>query len=149
MKIRAFRPGDISDICDMAARFYATTHYADILPLSIEATTGIVRMLHETGVLLLAEDADGATVGMVGLIVTTFAFNPTASAAYEVVWYVNPGDQSAGVGRALLAAVEPACRAAGCALIQMMHLHNSPAHAGAAYERMGYTPSEHSYTKAL
>jgi GNAT superfamily N-acetyltransferase len=88
---------------------------------------------------------------MVGLILTPFMFNEDLVGAYEVVWWVEPEAQGLGVGRALLEAVEPACRKKNdkLALIQMVHLKESPPQAAVLYEHLGYQHSESSYTKVI
>ena len=86
---------------------------------------------------------------MVGLFIAPFMFNNDVTAAYEVVWWVNPEAQGAGVGMELLAAIEPACKAKKCTAIQMVMMANSPPKAAAIYEKFGYTHSETSFTKEL
>ncbi len=146
--IRDFREDDRETVLSMAARFYETTSYTKVAPMCRNSVNGVVDILARDGVMLIAE-VDGETVGMVGMIVIPFGFNASILAAYEVVWYVEPEHQSAGVGRALLAAVEPACKAKDCRMVQMMHMHDSPPQAGAAYVKIGYDPTEHSSTKAI
>lgn len=65
------------------------------------------------------------------------------------MWWVDPSEQGWGAGKALLAAIEPACSAKGCEAIQMVHLSTSPPQAAAIYERVGYQHTESSYTKPL
>lgn len=65
------------------------------------------------------------------------------------MWWVDPSEQGWGAGKALLAAIEPACSAKGCEAIQMVHLSTSPPQAAVIYERMGYQHTESSYTLLL
>ena len=81
--------------------------------------------LAQDHVLLLAED-EGRVVGMAGLFVLPFMFNANHVSAHEVVWWVEPEAQGKGAGKALLQAIEPACRDRGAELIYMVHLANSP-----------------------
>lgn len=146
MNVRKATEADVPQIVDMAAKFYATTSYsewADYCPESVEA---IALTMMQTGVMLVAEEGE-TLVGMVGLVITPFLFNTAHKAAYEVVWWVDPEAQGRGAGKALLAAIEPACE--GCSAIQMVHLHNSPPQAAAIYERMGFRHTESSFTKTL
>lgn len=62
---------------------------------------------------------------------------------------VDPSEQGQGAGKALLAAIEPACRAKGCKAIQMVHLSTSPPQAASIYERVGYRHTESSFTRVL
>lgn len=144
MQIHAATEADIPAIVAMSARFYETTSYAGFAAFDPQAAEALARNMIADGVMLMAGD-----VGMVGLMVVPFMFNPDHRVAYEVVWWVNPEAQGAGAGKALLAAIEPACRAKGCTAIQMVHLANSPPQASALYERMGFAHTESSYTKEL
>ena len=146
--IRAATHADIPAIVAMSRKFYATTDYAKHSPMSDDAVADIAAMLIDTGVMLVAE-FDGAVVGMVGLMVLPFTFNPQRTMAAEVVWWVEPDAQGFGVGKALLQAVEPAAAARGADLVQMMTLATSPPQAGAMYERAGYRHSETCYTKRI
>lgn len=148
MQIRNATPADTPSILAMGRKFYDTTHYALFADYDDATVEVLIDLMRDAGVLLLAE-RDGAVVGMAGLVITPFLFNATKNAAYEVMWWVDPADQGQGAGRALLAAIEPACHARGVAAIQMVHLANSPAHAGPLYERSGYFLSETSYTKVV
>ena len=145
--IRNATHADIPAIVDMSRKFYATTSYAGWAAFCPDAVENLARMLIDTGVMLVY----GAErpVGMVGLVVAPFMFNASQTAAYEVVWWVEPEAQNQGAGKALLAAIEPACRELGCDAIQMMTLHDSPPQAVAIYERFGYRHSESSYTKVI
>jgi GNAT superfamily N-acetyltransferase len=146
--IRPATHDDLDAIVAMSAKFYATTTYARWAPMCPDTVRDLAAMLIDTGVMLVAE-AEGAVVGMVGLCVAPFMFNRAKRGAYEVVWWVEPTAQGAGIGRALLAAVEPACRAAGCDIAQMVHLSTSPPQAAALYEREGYRHTESSYTLTI
>lgn len=146
--IRKATHDDVPRIVEMSRRFYATTSYAAMVPMADGDVEDIAAMLIDTGVMLVAE-VDGQVVGMVGLAVMPFTFNRSARIAAEVVWWVEPEAQGAGVGQALLAAVEPACVAAGVHCIQMMILATSPPQAAALYERDGYRHSETSFTKEI
>jgi Acetyltransferases len=148
--IRAATSTDLRRIVEMSEQFYAKTkyhHFAEFDPLSVAV---LAETLIDYGVLLLYE-LDGNVVGMVGLVLTPFLFNSSRIGAYEIVWWVEPEAQGLGVGRDLLEAVEPACRekSADLALIQMVHLNNSPPQAARMYEHLGYQHSESSYTKVM
>lgn len=148
MKVRNATLADVPAIVAMAEQFYATTSYPGWAGFNAETVRDLAEKLTTDHVMLVAED-DGAVVGMVGLFAAPFLFNHEVTAAYEVVWWVNPDAQGNGAGKALLAAIEPACRAKGCQAIQMVHLSSSPPQAAAIYERMGYTHTESSYTKIM
>lgn len=148
MIVRNATETDLGAIVRMAREFYATTSYAAFTPASDGAVRDLAVAMMATGTMLVAE-RDSAVVGMAGLMVVPFMFNRSVLTAHEVVWWVDPEAQGAGAGKALLAAVEPACRAAGAVAVQMIHLENSPPQAAALYERAGYRYSESCYTKEL
>lgn len=146
--IRRASSADAPVILAMGARFFATTHYTAFASYDDNSALALIEAMTESGVLLVAEQ-DGVLVGCVGLMVCPFLFDQSKRVAAEVLWYVTPEAQGAGMGKALLAAVEPACRDAGCVAVQMIHLESSPPQAGAMYERAGYALKERSYMKGL
>ena len=148
MEVRQATQDDVPRIVDMSAKFYETTSYARWAPFNPDTVHDLAANLAENHVMLVAEDA-GELVGMVGLFAAPFMFNGDVTAAYEVVWWVDPDAQGRGAGKALLQAIEPACSARGCRAVQMVHLSSSPPQAAAIYERMGYGHTESSYTKLL
>lgn len=146
--IRAATHDDMPAILRMSAKFYATTSYAewaDFCPASVE---NVAAMMIDTGVMLVAE-VDGRVVGMVGLVVVPFMFNNAKTGAHEVVWWVEPEAQGHGIGKALLKAIDGACRSKGCDIVQMLHLANSPPQAAALYLSDGYKPTESLFTKVI
>ena len=145
--IRPATEADVPAILAMSRKFYATTSYVEHAPMNDETVAALVRQLMES-VMLVAE-VDGVVVGMVGLIVAPFMFNSALKAAYEVVWWVDPAAQGAGVGKQLLAAVEPASAERGAEIVVMVALASSPPQASALYERAGYRHSETSFTKRI
>lgn len=149
MNVRKATKADLPHIVEMSAQFYETTSYRRFAEFCRESVEGLTMMLIDTGVMLVAEDSRGDIVGMAGLVVAPFMFNNAHKAAYEVVWWVNPDARSEGAGIALLRAIEPACKDAGCVAVQMVHLHNSPPQAAVLYGRLGYSHSESSYTKVI
>lgn len=148
MHVRDATAGDMDAIVAMSERFYATTEYPAIAPFCAESVRGLAEGLADAGIMLVAEH-DGEVVGMAGLAVAPFLFNRATLAAYEVVWWVNPGVRAGGTGLALLAEIERSARAKGCKAIQMVSLATSPPHVGRVYQRCGYRHSETSYTKVL
>lgn len=146
MQVRKATLADVPAIVRMGERFYAETSYRQFAPYCPDTVADLATLLIEQGVCLVVGDEP---VGMAGLVVAPFMFNRERKAAYEVMWWVEPDAQGQGAGKALLGAIEPACREAGCHAIQMAHLASSPPQAAALYERMGFVHSESSYTKVL
>jgi L-amino acid N-acyltransferase YncA len=139
---------DIPAIVEMSRKFYATTNYAALAPMDDDQVATIAAMLIDTGVMLLAE-RDGKVVGMIGLALMPFTFNPALTIAAEVVWWVDPEHQDCGIGRYLLDNAGHAAKRHGAHIVQMMALATSPPQAGKLYEHLGYAHSETSYTKRI
>ena len=148
MQVRNATLSDVPAIVEMSRKFYATTTYSGWADFNAESVHDLASNLTENHLMLVADDG-AKLIGMVGLFVAPFMFNGDVTAAYEVVWWVDPSEQGQGAGKALLAAVEPACRAKGCKAIQMVHLSTSPPQAAGIYERMGFRHSESSFTKTV
>jgi GNAT superfamily N-acetyltransferase len=146
--VRKATEADIPGIVAMAEKFYATTSFAAWAPFNSNTIENLASALTRDHVVLVAE-SDDKLVGMVGLFVAPFIFNRDVNAACEVVWWVEPNAQGHGIGKALLAAIEPACRTRGCKSIQMIHLASSPPQAAAIYERAGFRHTETSYMKIV
>ena len=148
MQVRNATLDDVPAIVEMSRKFYATTTYSGWADFNANTVHALASGLAEHHVMLVADDGE-KLIGMVGLFVAPFMFNGAVTAAYEVVWWVEPDEQGQGAGKALLAAIEPACRAKGCKAIQMVHLSTSPPQAAAIYERVGYRHTESSFTKIM
>ena len=146
--IRPATNDDVARIVEMSRLFYASTSYAEWADFNAETVANLATSLLNDHVMLVAE-VDGKVYGMVGLFVAPHMFNVDVKAAYEVVWWVEPESQGAGVGKALLQAIEPACREKGAVAIQMVHLATSPPQAALIYERMGFRHTESSYTRVV
>lgn len=146
--IRPATSADVPRIVEMSRLFYASTSYAEWADFNEETVANLATSLLNDHVMLVAE-VDGKVYGMVGLFVAPHMFNVDVKAAYEVVWWVEPESQGAGVGKALLQAIEPACREKGAVAIQMVHLSSSPPAAALIYERMGFRHTESSYTRVV
>lgn len=147
--IRSATKKDLLRIVEMSEKFYASTNYSKFAMFSAPTVYVLADTLIQHGVMLVAEEEE-KVVGMVGLILTPFLFNAEYVGAYEVVWWVEPSAQASGIGRALLEAVEPACKAkAPIRLIQMVTLPGSPPQAAQLYEKLGFHHSESSYTKVV
>lgn len=149
MLIRQATLADVPAIVAMSERFYATTEFPERLrfPFDAETVANLATSLIDH-VLLVADDGESLR-GLVGLFVLPFMFNAGHTSAHEIVWWVDPEAQGSGVGKGLLAAIEPACRAKGAEAIYMVHLASSPPQAAAIYERHGFVLTESSYVKRL
>jgi GNAT superfamily N-acetyltransferase len=148
MKVRDATEVDVDAIVAMSSKFYATTNYRSYVNMDEETVANLVRMLIDTSIMLVAEDA-GEVIGMAGMVIGPFLFNATIKGAHEVVWWVSPDSRGSGAGKELLKAIEQRAKDKGCRIIQMLTLSTSPVQAGQAYERIGYAHSETCYTKEI
>ncbi len=148
--IRPAVKDDIPSIVDMSKKFYAHTSYctASNIPMNDEDVEILAEHLINSGLMHVAE-LDSKVVGMIGLILMPFIFNSNFVHCGEVVWWVEPEAQSAGIGKALLLSIEAPAKAAGAVHIQMIDLISSGSHVAKLYEAFGYQLTERSYTKVL
>lgn len=141
MHIRPATHADIPRIVEMAQRFYPTSGYERIAPLTETQAAGLVLVTMETGVMLVAE-SDGDIVAMACLHVEPFLFNPATTIAQEIVFWIEPEHRGGMLAARMLKAIDAACKEQGVDVIRMATLPGSPPQAAHLYERMGYTPSE-------
>ncbi|XQA72068.1 N-acetyltransferase family protein [Xanthomonas sacchari] len=145
--IRAATEADIPAIVAMSRKFYATTDFPGLAPMDDDTVAELAFTLLRS-VMLIAEE-DGEPVGMIGAIVAPFMFNRAVRAAYEVVWWVEPHMQRAGLGRSLLRAAADAAQALGASGIEMLTLASSPPQADALLASEGYRLAQRSHFKQL
>lgn len=148
VEIRPATVDDVDGIVEMARKFYETTDYASLCPMEDIQAAGLACLLIDSGVMIVVE-RDGELIGMAGLHIEPFTFNPTITMATELVYWLNPEARGGMIAAHLLEAITEECKASGCDVIRMMTLRTSPPQAAALYDRYGYTPSENVFTKRL
>ena len=146
--IRKAKDSDLATIVEMSGKFYPHTPYSNIVPFNPEAAAVLAQALIDNHIMLIAE-LNGQPVGMIGLIVTNFPFDPETLGAYEIIWWVEPEVQKQGVGKALLEAIDPVAKQKGASFIHMVCMANSPIEAAALYIKSGYDHTEMSFTKRI
>lgn len=146
--IRKANENDLRRIVEMSEKFYPQTPYINITPFNAMAAAVLASALIDNGIMLVAE-VDKQVVGMVGLVLAPFPFDPEKVGAYEIVWWVEPEFQDMGIGKELLQAIDPAAKQAGADYIHMVCMANSPIQAAAAYIKSGYDHTEMSFTKRI
>jgi GNAT superfamily N-acetyltransferase len=149
MNTRPATPDDIPRIVAMGRKFWSQTAYAPHViycPDSIAASA--LEMMAAR--LLVVAEVDGYVVGAVGLMAVPCYANRDVLTASELYWYVEDEYRDSGAGKALLAEIEDAARAAGVKLLGMMLLEAvEPEKAAAIYRRLGYQAGERSFFKVL
>ena len=148
MEIRQATAADLPAVVEMACAFYQSAHYTQWAPPDEASMRAQAESMVNDHVLLVA-DAGARVVGMVALFVVPFMFNVNVRAAFEAAFWVDPGARGSRAAWQLLQAVEPACKARGCASVSMTLLESSPPLVQRMYERLGFTKTETSYTKVL
>lgn len=148
MVIRQGKPEDVPEIVRMSAIFYPQTHYADWTSMDEDTVAELAYSLIDNHVFMVAEE-NGELVGMIGLFIIPFMFNRYVLSAGEVIFWIDPKFRGGVTAAALLRSVEEPCRLAGADRIQMVHMPNSPPQAAGLYTKLGYFPSESSYTKDI
>jgi GNAT superfamily N-acetyltransferase len=148
--IRRADNDDVGIIVEMSKKFYVHTSYYNLskIEMNEEDVGALARHLISSGLMHVAE-VDGRVVGMIGVILIPFMFNADHVHAGEVIWWVEPEAQSAGIGKALLASIEGPAKAAGATHIQMVDLVTSGSHVAKLYEAFGYQLTERAYTKVI
>jgi GNAT superfamily N-acetyltransferase len=148
--IRKAEEKDLRRIMEMSNRFYPHTSYWTVsqIPLDEEPLAAFVLSLIDNGIFYVAE-VDDVVVGMIGLIVVPFLFNPNYLTAGEVIWWVEPEYWNKGIGEQLLLVVEEPCREAGVKHIQMIDVSVSAEWAEKVYRKHGYLLTERSWTKVV
>jgi GNAT superfamily N-acetyltransferase len=147
--VRRAARDDLPAILRMSQAFYATTEYAPLVPYDEGTVEQLATIIIDHHLFLVAENPEGAVVGMVGMMYAPFSFNAEHKMCAEVVWYVDPAEQRNGVGAALLDAIEPEGAKDDATVFQMFILATSPAFAGEAYLRRGYVRAGQSFLKVV
>jgi GNAT superfamily N-acetyltransferase len=152
VRVRQAVPQDRDRVFEMGLSFHGQTVYArgvqDAESVQQSLLNLIDLLMGRDNVLLIAEtwqEADAPVA--VGLIVTPHIFNRSRLFAHEVAWWVEPGERSAGAGRALLVEAERRAREVGAAGIQMLALNGGPTAVLRLYAEAGYQSTEHAFTK--
>ncbi len=148
--IRPAKQEDLRRIIEMCERFYPFTTYnlKSKIPFDVDATALLASTMIDSHVVLVAE-IDEKVVGVIGIILMPFIFNPERIHAGEIIWWVEPEHIGEGVGRQLLRAADQACKEKNATHIQMIDIECSPVRAETLYRSEGYELTERSFTKVI
>lgn len=149
MNTRPATPDDIPRIVAMGRKFWSQTAYGPHVIYCPDSIAASALEMMRAGLLVVAE-VDGYVVGAVGLMAAPCYANRDVLTASELYWYVEDEYRDSGAGKALLADIENAARAAGVKLLGMMLLEAvEPEKAAAIYRRLGYQAGERTFLKVL
>lgn len=148
--IRVATQEDLRRIVEMSEKFYPHTSYwiRSQIPFDPIAVATLASGMIDNGVFHVAEH-DGNVIGMIGLVVHPFIFNPEYIVAGEIIWWVEPEYWNKGVGAQLLFSIEAPAHELGVRQIQMIDLVNSTVSAEALYTKFGYNLTERIFTKVI
>ena len=147
LNIRQAERADIIHFLRLGRRF---ADFADE-PFDRESATQHMEWLIDSDntVAFMAIDIEGAVLGICGGVHIPTLWDRSKLMATELWWYVDPDSRNAGVGTALMNALESWARSAGAYRMEMMTLVDVGPSVGAMYERNGYRERERGYVKEL
>ena len=149
--IRTAHKSDLSDLLLMGKRFFKASPWAEIAEWDSVSFAETLELLlsDESAAGVVVAEEEGSMVGMVGYLTFPLYCNHDITMAQEIFLWVNP-DHRNGIGAELLAAAEEMSRAHGAQFFMSASLAGMRDEALARfYERRGYRPMEHTFSKAL
>ena len=130
--------------------WHQTRYYAQGVEYDIESVTGMTQHLLEEGIVMFAEDGDGAVVALMLVVISPFPMNMHHLAACEWVFYVDPLYRRSGLGAKLIGEAEKLLRERSVKFFTMVSLTNvTPEAANKLYQTLGFEQSETNFTKDL
>ncbi len=143
--IRQATLADIPEIVMMGARFYDLVDLPVAYdPASVSIT---IQQLIESdlGVVFVDNEVNGA----IGGLLHPHYFNQSALTGAELFWWVSPNHRGK-LGFQLLTVMEKWAEDMGAVSFQMVALEDyRPELMGKIYEKRGYSPFEHTYSKVM
>lgn len=106
-------------------------------------------MDEERGVVLMAVDIEGKCVGICAGLWLPTPWDNSKITATELWWFVDPGARNAGIGGALMDALESWARDVGAWRLSMMLIEGISPGVEQMYENRGYAPRERTFVKEL
>lgn len=144
MILRLAKHEDLAQCVEIGREFWEQTEYET--PYYPEGVHGFCTGLIERGLMLVAE-FESEIIGVAGILVSPFHFDPRLRVATEVFWYVRPGTRELGVGEAMLQAMEEIAKREGAVMFSMGTMYDPKA--DKMLEKRGYKLTERTYNKVL
>lgn len=144
MGMRLAKHSDLTECVEIGREFWEQTEYKT--PYNAAGVLGFLTGLIQAGTFLVYE-FEGEIVGVAGILVVPFHFDPNQIVATEVFWYVRPGTREHGVGEALLDGMEAIAKNRGAKLFSMGTMYDPKA--DAMLESRGYKLTERTYSKVI
>ena len=150
MHIRPATDDDLDALVALGHRFFAFSRFADFVKFDASAARASLSRLKESGLVLVAEAADGQIAGGIAGLLAPVWFNPSACMAAELGWWVDAAYRGSSAGVKLAKAFEQWAREHGAVAVSMSDLVISGATpAGQLFEKLGYRVVERCQVKAV
>lgn len=148
MSIRDALPSDIPELVRMGSRSLKEGPYSgEIDNPEQSARLALDVMNQSNGKILIAEDDEGKSAGLLGFILYPHYFTGRLM-AIEIMWWVEPEYRSSMIGIVLVRAAQRIAKTMGAVVMQFTAPSATP-QVGKAYEAMGYRKMEEAYQRDL
>lgn len=145
--IREATLDDVPALVEIGREFYDLTKIGDIEFCEDSVGTMIQTLITGELSTVFVNEELTATIG--GMLYP-FWVNTAYLAGNELFWWVSEQGRGGSAGRELWTTLEKWAKTEGCTLFQMMCLEGfEPSRISKMYQRRGYVPLEHVFTKVL
>ena len=141
--IRQATGADVPHLVEMARHFVAQTDYAGQVPDDLAHLTALVEQLLSIGVVFVADDDEGRSVGMLAGLVYPHYMTGRLT-ANETAWWVEPTARGGRLATDLLDTFERWATAQGATVIEIGAWHPRLER---FYRRLGYVGAERIFRK--
>lgn len=139
---------DFEAIMDMSRKFYASTHYADVIDWHEDSAAVFIFDLLDNGFILLAKK-DEETVGMIACKFTHTPANMHIKICSETMWWMEPEYRGGRAALMLLKNAEDICKYEECKMFTMSSLATSPKGIDGMLKKLGWNHEESAYIKRI
>lgn len=137
---------DRAEVLELCREFYPHTSYAKWAPFDEESVLEQIDRCTKTGIMLVAQIED-KLVGIIGMVAGPFIFNKDLISATELIWWIQPEHRKSGLGIELVKRADILRKLKGWKSFQMIRLEESDPRLDEVYVSLGFSPTEHCFTK--
>lgn len=146
--VRPANSDDVQSIVRMGRAFWDAIPYNDGIPYCPDSLAMTCNQMIAQGLLVYAHT--DKPVGAVGALCSPLFTNRDYLVAAELFWWVEPEYRNSGVGVRMESKLKELAKQAGVYRLSMMAVEGLELEKAAAlYERMGYQPTERTWSKRL